>query len=232
MHDKHVEHDEHDEENDADIEDGTERTGSAERWKAAHSRQARGPLSDNWGTSRETLGEVQEILAFCGLPTVFGVDLAASPGTAVSANWYGPEHMLPDRRDSLASHVVWTSPKRTVSWLNPPYSQINAFERRAAMFAETQPQSTLCMLAFARTDAQWFHRALGSLVNEKKGQPNVGTGSVFWFRRGRVKFIDPATGLAKHPAPAASVLVLYGHAGRVRNMDQVGRWVAYVPKPT
>lgn len=216
-----------------DLDEETDETEEAtSNWKAAHSRQARGPLSDNWGTSRDTLGEVQEILAYSGLPTVFGVDLAASPATAVARDWYGPEHLLHDRRDSLASHVVWTPPKRTVGWLNPPYSQINAFERRAAMFAEAQPQATLCLLAFARTDSKWFHRALGSLVNEKQDQPNVGTGSVFWFRRGRVKFIDPATGLAKHPAPAASVLVLYGNPGRVVNMDQVGRWVAYVPSMT
>lgn len=83
----------------------------------------------------------------------------------------------------------------TIEWhgqafVNPPYSQIAQWIEKA--FAEKDNCDSIMMLLPNWTDRAWFQRIKNCKIE---------------FLRGRVKFLDPATGLPKDSPTFGSMLV-------------------------
>lgn len=195
-----------------------EKARDASRWGAALSKSARGKLSGHWMTPPNVLVEASTILEALGLPSTFTLDIAADPGSAVAPDWFGLFHLLPGNRNALAV-PSWVAPKRGAAWLNPDYGQILDFAKRAAehdLDCERKGiVAPLMFLAFARLDTKWLHRHVLD--------PEI----PMWVHEGRLKFIDPLTGMAKNSAPVPSFLGLYGIKGSKVNLAKaktVGRW--------
>lgn len=181
------------------------------RWSAAHSRGARGALSGHWATAPYVLDEVRDILRLHGLPDTFGLDVAASPGSAVAPAYFGPFNFDAQRRNALVQES-WEPPIGTASWLNPPYSEIKAFAERCAKYKGKAP---LLFLSFARTDTAWFHDNI------------VKHATATWLRKGRIKFIDPLTGKVAQVAPAPSLLAMFGDVDLgAEGVRSCGKWQA------
>jgi len=177
------------------------------QWGASHSRAARGELSGHWMTPRETLEHAGDILDRLDLPR-FALDAAASPGSAVCMEWFGPFHFDQRRRDALNKSLAWQS-KGSV-WCNPPYDKVRKFAQKCAHTAAAADAPAVLMLAYARTDTVWFHEA-------------VDTATAVWFRKGRITFIDPVTGKPGETAPAPSALFLFTRAPlKTDNLPDVG----------
>lgn len=160
-----------------------------EKWGAAHSKKARGELSGHWMTPRETLDHAATILDRLKLPAL-SLDVAASPGSTVCPDWFGPFHFERTKRDALDPALTWTA--EGSAWCNPPYDQIRKFADRCAL----APIPTF-LLSYARTDTAWFHDVA------------VRHSALGWFRKGRITFVDPVTGRPGSVAPAPSALFLF-----------------------
>lgn len=172
-----------------------------ERWGAAHSRDARGELSGLWMTPSDALEEIQTVVRALGMPCTFVLDVAAAPGSAVCTDWFGPFHILKDRRDALVEGISWGSSRPGISYLNPPYKIIAKFLAKAAKHKSPLDENgvainPLVVLGFARTGTRWWWSHV------------AGKGLTF-LREGRLKFVDPLTGRPSAPAPADSFISIY-----------------------
>lgn len=172
-------------------------------WEPGHSVAGRGAVSDNWRTPLEEYRAIERIAAALGW-AVPVVDAAAMQATAHCTQWWGPDHPDPLRRDAVG--CAW-SPGGTTAFVNPPYSQVEDF-------LETAVNQECCVLAlvFARLDTAWAHRWV---------LPHA---AAVYLRRGRIRFLDPETGVQGASAPTGSMLAAFGRA--VHAPRAVG---AYVP---
>lgn len=144
--------------------------------------------SDRTGFTHEsTIGKSVEwytpawLLERLGL--VYDLDVC-SPGHGKSA--------VPARRHYTKADDGLTSPWHGVVWCNPPYGrETGAWLRRLAEHGDG------IGLVFARTDTAWFHDA-------------AATATLICFTRGRIAFINGATGLPANNTASGSVLIAYG----------------------
>lgn len=178
-------------------------------WGPEHSTDARGSVSDNWGTNSVDFESLKKLcLQLYGVP--FAVDAAASLENHLCDTWYGPGHPNEHLRNALEISP-WEGP-----WFcNPPYSLVDAFVDHICSFDRNDNPGIL--LVFARLDTKWAWR---SVLPES---------NVIYVRRGRCKFRDPSTGKVGASAPTPSMAVCYGEpSGRVRISDD-GLWYPLFP---
>lgn len=140
--------------------------------------------SDEWRTPEDF---------FVALDAEFGfdADMAASEENCWKENYWGPDHRLTDRRNSL----VFRWP--TVCWLNPPYSKCREFIAKAA--EEATKGSTVVCLVPSRTDTRWWHE---HVWDRRSHLPWPGV--EIRFVKGRLKF-----GGAPAGAPFPSVVIVF-----------------------
>jgi phage N-6-adenine-methyltransferase len=145
------------------------------------SSTAMSSMDDTWATPRTYFEKVAKEFDFT-------LDAAAlQSSTLVPENWYGPDHVDPDRRDAFTRD--WTADaKGGVIWLNPPYGKtIKEWMKKAD--EESKKGSTVVCLVPSRTDTAWFH---DSCIHHEVR-----------YIRGRLKF-----GQAVNAAPFPSALVV------------------------
>lgn len=141
----------------------------------------RSSLDDTWTTPRSFFNELDKEFKF-------GLDAAAlQSSTLVPANWYGPDHPEPERRDALKRSWLNDSYGKPV-WLNPPYGRaIKDFMAKA--HSEAGLGATIVALVPARTDTNWWWDSV--IMHEVR------------FIKGRLKFGD-----GKNSAPFPSAIVV------------------------
>jgi phage N-6-adenine-methyltransferase len=130
---------------------------------------------DDWGTPPAFISYLEKELNI-----ILGIDLAASAENAVAGLF------LTEDTDFLKHECKNFSGD---AWLNPPYSQNEAFIKHAAKVA--RPDFRIWILIPSRTDTAYWHDSLSS-------------GALF-FIRGRLKFVG-----AKSGAPFPSCVVCLG----------------------
>lgn len=117
----------------------------------------------------------------------FEIDVAADPETAKCARYYTAED------DGLAQD--W-APWRC--WMNPPYSQLEYWTRKAAR--EAKEGALVVGLLPVRTDLEWFHRDVLAEDAEVR------------FILGRVRFTRPYMPSWRGSAPHPSMIVVWSDA--------------------
>jgi len=125
---------------------------------------------------------VRQLESEIGKP--FAIDVAASEANAKAPSCYTMQD------NGLAQQ--WSD----VSWCNPPYAQQNRWLARGAYFAEEHGIRSV-HLVMSATSASYWH----DLVH---------TRGFTEFFKGRISFIDPATGKTRSGTSFASALVWYG----------------------
>lgn len=116
----------------------------------------------------------------------FTVDGAATAENTKCADYWSAADTW--REGDWRGHVVW---------LNPPYSKVYAFMRRAQ--AEAAGGATVVCLVPSRTDTRWWHDLAW---DGERHQPRAGV--EVRFVRGRLKFGD-----GKNSAPFPSVVIIF-----------------------
>jgi phage N-6-adenine-methyltransferase len=136
---------------------------------------------DTWTTPRAFFDKLDDEF-------LFGLDAAAlSSSTLVPANWYGPDHQDPERRDAFTRSWVSDSAGKPI-YLNPPYGKtIGSWMGKAN--AEALSGAVVVCLVPARTDTNWWHSYC--IQHEVR------------FIKGRLKFGDQ-----KNSAPFPSAVVI------------------------
>lgn len=119
----------------------------------------------------------------------FQLDAAASPENTLCCQYITEKEntLTTDWRQYMVS-------ERGYAWLNPPYSNITPFVRKAA--AEADLVGTV-MLVPADISVGWFAEALES-VSE-----------VRFITAGRIHFVNPVTGRTKAYNPKGSMLLIW-----------------------
>jgi site-specific DNA-methyltransferase (adenine-specific) len=128
----------------------------------------------------------------------FTLDVASS-GPRLCPRWLGPGSNI--AQDALL--VSWAG---EICFMNPPYSRVAEFVRKAALEEVTGHASTVALLP-ARTDTRWWHDYVWNrLTNDWHN------GVSCRFIKGRVKFINPTGDIfAKaNSAPFPSAIVIFG----------------------
>ena len=120
----------------------------------------------------------------------FVLDPCANKGNYKCANWFGPDHPDPSRRNGLEQD--WASEVTSIGggsvFMNPPYGRTIKLWVAAANKCALNGITCVCLLP-ARTDTQWFHDYC--IHNEVR------------FIKGRLKF-----GGNKNSAPFPSCVVV------------------------
>lgn len=140
--------------------------------------------SDEWGTPLDFFRSLDAEFEF-------DADMAASSLNNLKANYWGLDHVLPERRNALVFR--WPA----ICWLNPPYSRCREFVAKAA--EEASKGSTVVCLVPSRTDTRWWHEYVW---DREKHQPRAGV--EVRFVKGRLKF-----GGAENGAPFPSVVIIF-----------------------
>ena len=107
--------------------------------------------SDEWGTPRH-------LVAALRAEFTLGVDLAARRDNRVAPAYLGPDHPEPSLRDALAvdwSRLLRAMGPHVVGFLNPPFSQIDAF--LAKCWEERQRGAVLVTVLPHKTETVWYH---------------------------------------------------------------------------
>jgi len=110
--------------------------------------------------------------------------------------WLTPEHCYPkDCFDPCPVNPTFDG--LSISWhgevfCNPPYSQIIFWVKKALQEKENPNVVSITMLLPNWTDREWFHML---------------TQFPMTFTRGRLKFLDPKTGLSPYQPRFGSVFV-------------------------
>lgn len=107
------------------------------------------------GTSNQVVQTPPEFIR--AVETMFGpmaYDLAALKSNRVTEDYYGPDHPIESRRDSLTA----TWPKVSNCWLNPPYNKIGPWADKCADARSEDHSETLhiFMLVPASVGSKWF----------------------------------------------------------------------------
>lgn len=176
--------------------------------------------SGAWRTPPDVLSDLRRISGW----GEWALDLAATSVDRVVPEYVGPDHPEPSRRDALAltsrqlDHLV--APDSAPIWCNPPYDQWAAFARvLTAAARDRHVPLRSCLLVFARTDTVAWHDA-------------APLASAIAFRKGRVSFVDTATGEPGGTAPAPSAALFFGplgHSLRSGAYDAAARWLVVRP---
>lgn len=132
--------------------------------------------SDEWETPNELVAWLAQSFAFT-------LDPCCTPGTAKAARFFTRED------DGLAQS--WAGER---VWMNPPYSKVGDWMRKAYESAQTDRATVVCLVA-ARTDTRWWQDWVQGKANEIQ------------FLAGRVSFKRP--GKDANTAPFPSALVIY-----------------------
>ena len=145
----------------------------------------------SWRTPPDLLARVQAEYPLA-------IDVCATEGHQVCPAYIPPNALVVDWRSEAAGAGYRTD--RTFGWMNPPYGRgIGVWVQKAAKTA-ADGLGMVCLLP-ARTDTRWWHDYCEPVLRGKRPGEVV-------FLRGRVKFLD-AGGVAKHPAPFPSVIVVF-----------------------
>lgn len=144
--------------------------------------RARQPRSirpqDRWGTPRGLFHMLSE--EFGG----FTVDVAADAANALCDRFYG--------EDDNGLSQSWMSER---AWMNPPYSNIEPWTKKAA--AEARDALIVGLLP-VRTDLMWFHRDV------------LATGAEIRFIQGRLQYVGGTNPERGQNAPFPSMIVVWG----------------------
>jgi site-specific DNA-methyltransferase (adenine-specific) len=116
-------------------------------------------------------------------------DLAALRETSRGADYFGPDHHDPTKRDALTND--W--PRKGLNWLNPPYGDISTWAQKCCQ-QQAAGVDKILFLVPSSTGANWFQ----DLVFDKA--------QVLWLR-GRLTFKGHDT-----PYPKDCILAYY-HPG-------------------
>lgn len=144
---------------------------------------------DDWGTPPEIFNPLNAEFSF-------QLDAAATLFNRKCSNYFGPDHLIAERRDGLAQE--WSSFAGPV-WVNPPYSR--GLQAEFVWKAEEQRLRgvTSVMLLPARTDTRAFH---GVIWDRFSHRPHPGI--EVRFLKGRIKFVGAPAG-----APFPSMVVVF-----------------------
>lgn len=134
-------------------------TGRRRRWcsnacrqRGYHQRARRAEKKSRWDwwTPRPLAAELVAAHAIT-------LDAAAHAQNAIVADYLGPDHPDPARRDALAFNSWAPLVDRGTIWVNPPYppTQLRAFLTRAATTA-ADGIPVLTLIPF-RPDTRWWH---------------------------------------------------------------------------
>lgn len=137
--------------------------------------------NDRWRTPATTYRELAREFRFV-------LDAAAERNNRLCPAWLGPGHPERWRRNALVvdwlEAVRMAAPRGSVAvWLNPPYSQSEAFVEKAAI--ERARGVTTVMLLPARTDTDWWH---AHIWDRTRGRFRAGV--EVRFQKGRLQFLD------------------------------------------
>jgi site-specific DNA-methyltransferase (adenine-specific) len=174
--------------------------------------------SANWRTPPKL---IEKLVDEIGVP--FSWDLAATKASAVAASYCGPDHEHDYQRNGL--HFPGSMPlsgrRLTLApaWLNPPFSRrfklpIEPWLQlcvRLSGHAGDPFRWTVYALIPSRTDTVWWHRLVLPYASEIRSI------------KGRIRFLDDATGEPRSSAPFPSALVVY-RPGCLLNGPRVGSW--------
>lgn len=162
---------------------GAGRTG--EKWR------------DNYRTPPGVIGVVEGMLGRITL------DVAALKDSSVCDHYIGPDRNEEDMRDGLMADWLALSERENpshqtaqhVAWCNPPYSEIDQWAERCAMYGQVM---TTVLLCYERRETGWWrkhvHRRARLVVSLYP----------------RVKFLDPRTGKPTQGNPnVGSCLVVW-----------------------
>lgn len=152
---------------------------------------------DDWATPQYIVDWACDHLGIIA----FNLDAAASASTSKGVLYFGPDHHYESKRDTFAFGwgwpKSWTEPMHV--WCNPPYSRAGGGLAKWCARMQRAAEHEDCVVVgffFAKTETVAWHES-------------VAKASEVFFLRGRVSFIDPATGKSPGPAPAPSVLVIW-----------------------
>ena len=160
--------------------------------------------SEEWGTPQGLFDELER--RFC---QPFNLDAAASHSNHKCDYYFTKED------DGLAQEWKGLDGFSGQAFVNPPYGpQIKDWVEKAIQETENKNAGVVVMLLPARTDMEWFHRALE-------------TASSIHFIRGRIKFEE-----AKSGAPFPSLVAVWQRyrasgGARVWRMTREGKEVAW-----
>jgi len=144
--------------------------------------------SDEWATPREFFEALDREFHF-------KTDAAATPENTQCAHWFG-RPMNEDDGNAL-DWPWWLDYGYGPYWLNPPYSQVRRWVKKAA--TEARNGCTVVCLVPARTDTKWFHEQIYD-ATAHRWRPGVEVR----FVKGRLKF-----GAGKNSAPFPSMVVIF-----------------------
>ena len=132
--------------------------------------------SDEWETPHDVFNDLNEDLG------PFTLDVCATPeNKKVDLFFTRKENGLVQ---DWGGHVCW---------MNPPYSEVHKWVRKAYNESRKPNTRIVCLLA-SRTDTRWFHKYC------VKG--------TVWFIKGRLKFEG-----AENQAPFPSMIVIFPQEG-------------------
>ena len=165
-------------------------------------RQVRASTRDDWRTPPALMRTWLDRWRFTG-------DACADAVNTWAQVW------IDQRTDALRASWEGLGPR---VWMNPPYSQANAFMRRARTVSADLGVQVVALVP-STMDVRWFHEDAAPFASE------------LWFFRGRISFVDPVTIKPTSGNPVGSVLVVFdgrqSHAG-----PRVGRLCSLTGKPT
>ncbi len=137
--------------------------------------------TDEWYTPRDYVEKLLKVYKI-------DIDAAANSSNSIVPLWFG-EHSPLGVNDSLALEN-WSKYGDTF-FLNPPFSMVDAFIKKARM--EYERGANIIVLVPARVDTKWWHNNVEHVADVR----NI---------KGRLKY-----GGAKNSAPFPSVLLKYTH---------------------
>ena len=147
-------------------------------WEVIHSSS-----DHTWRTPPDLFAEIDRDFRF-------ELDAAALAPSALCADYFGPDHFDPARRDAFLAE--W--PAAPV-WLNPPYGRgVGAWLDLAWRWSRRG--STVACLVMACTDTKWWHE-------------NASKADEIRLIAGRVRFLRGDSGKAASAAPKGSALVVF-----------------------
>lgn len=130
-----------------------------------------------------------EIFAALNAEFCFQIDAAASSENALCRRF------ITEERDALATSWAEMISVPGYAWINPPYSDIAPFVRKAA--EESEQQVGTVMLVPADTSVGWFSEALST------------ASEVRFITAGRLSFINAVTGKPVNGNNKGSMLIIW-----------------------
>lgn len=133
--------------------------------------------NDEWETPQDFFLKYDKIFNFT-------LDVAASKENAKCERFFTKEQ-----------NGLEQSWKGETCWMNPPYSEVAKWMKKAH---EESENATIVSLVFAKTDTRWFHELVYGKCEIE-------------FIKGRIKF-----GESKQGAPYPSMIVVFGKSNQLK----------------